>query len=111
MVVHPKLSWYSRSKRDWKRRKTDISHTMIIGNSTTSKNYTMMAWLEEIIKEKLGKLWYLWITDWQHLEEALTFLIPNKKGNYEQSRFKPHKEAPQFAVRVYVPVSQDAPNY
>lgn len=115
-MIHPKYSYLSRVVNDLKKNQSDkdkqISHTMFMGVSGSGKGYLAKSFMEEGLKRGLIKVFNLWCVDWQHLEEAMTFMLPSKEtlDKFDKSKFKPYSKPPQFPVRIYIPISNDAPN-
>lgn len=96
-------------RKDMQERQKGVSHTIFIGTAGSGKNFTSYNFLEEGIYNGWIKLWNLWIPDFQHLQEAMTFMFPSKShlNAFSNSKLKPAK----FPVRIYIPISQNMPRY
>ncbi len=108
-----RFGYRKKFNEDLEQTTVKIPHTFWIGNSHTSKDYSMNFFSEQgIMKGKL-KLWNMWCVTQVQIQEQLAFLFPSKepRSKFARSNFKPFKKAPQFPVRIYIPLSENMPKF
>ena len=112
-------AWVHAMLRDLKKRNSDINHTAFHGASGSGKTY-LADWISEIgIDAGLIKLFLINVTDPARLSEALSYMFWNEEGikrkpqeyllsgaDLNNPGLRPHS----YKVRVYIPVSENAPN-